>query len=578
MKKRKNISQDAKKLRQKAEEELKKQQAKTSSSSSENELQKLIHELEVHQIELEMQNEELIIAKEQAEQAEEKYAELYDYAPSGYLTLSKKGEITELNFAAARLLGKNRSQLIKRNFAFFLSEDSRSDFHLFFQNIFAGKGKQSCELTLIPGGNSASATTDNLIHINVDGILNRDNELCHLTMIDITEKIKRNQELIKAKEKAEETDRLKSIFLANMSHEIRTPMNGILGFAELLKNPDISYDQKQHYTNIIKQSGTRLLNIIDNLIDVSKIEAGLMKLEMTQTNINEQIEYIYSFFKPEVEAKGMELSFSNTLPSKEAIINTDREKVYAILTNLVKNAIKYSREGTIVLGYTKKDKTLEFYVKDTGIGIPEERQNEIFERFIQADIKDKKARQGAGLGLTIAKAYVEMLGGKIWVESQEGIGSTFYFTLPYLVESESQNTDTQAIPGENKLQQTKNLKILIAEDDITSEMLLSEYVNEFAEEIIEAKTGHETIEICRNNPDIDLILMDIQMPDLNGYEATKRIRQFNQDVVIIAQTAFVLSGDKEAAIEAGCNDYIAKPIDKAELKELIQMYFQPISE
>jgi len=211
-------------------------------------------------------------------------------------------------------------------------------------------------------------------------------------------------------------------------------MNGILGFSELLKEPGLSGDQQQEYIRIIEICGARMLNIINDIIDISKIESGLMTVNKKDTNINEEIEFIYIFFKPEVEEKGMQFLFKNTLSNKESTIKTDSEKLNSILTNLVKNAIKYSNEGTIEFGYIKKDTIIEFYVKDTGIGIPKDRQLAIFERFIQADIADKMAQQGAGLGLSISKAYVEILGGKIWVESEEGIGSTFYFTLPYNVE------------------------------------------------------------------------------------------------------------------------------------------------
>ena len=245
-----------------------------------------------------------------------------------------------------------------------------------------------------------------------------------------------NVELTIAKEHAEESDRLKSAFLSNMSHEIRTPMNGILGFAGLLKEPDLSGEQQKEYIRIIEKSGDRMLNIINDIIDFSKIEAGLMKLAIFESNINEQIEYIYAFFKPEVEGKGMQLIYKTTLSSKESIINTDCEKLFAILSNLVKNAIKYTEQGSIEFGYdvveTSHDLSLlQFYVKDTGIGVPTDRQKAIFERFIQADIEDKMALQGAGLGLSISKAYVEMLGGEIWVESFPGKGSVFYFTLPF---------------------------------------------------------------------------------------------------------------------------------------------------
>ncbi|MFB9272519.1 hybrid sensor histidine kinase/response regulator, partial [Lutibacter litoralis] len=383
---------------------------------------------------------------------------------------------------------------------------------------------------------------------------------------------------------AQESDRLKSAFLANMSHEIRTPMNGILGFSELLKTPNLSGDEQQKYIGIIEKSGNRMLNIINDIVDISKIEAGLMKLDIKESNINEQIEYIYTFFKPEVEAKGMQLFFKSTLPTKQATIKTDREKVFAILTNLIKNAIKYSDEGSIEFGYVlktvgevaelSKKAELEFFIKDTGIGIPKDRQKAIFERFIQSDIDDKKARQGAGLGLSITKVYIEMLGGKIWVKSEEGNGSTFYFTLPYNAELKEKNSAKEIEVTNNTENHGKNLKILIAEDDEVSSELLSTIVGEFSNKILIAKNGNEAVEICRNNPDIDVILMDIEMPEINGYEATVKIRTFNKDVIIIAQTAFGLTGDREKSLDAGCNDYITKPINKHELNSLIKKCFK----
>ena len=377
-----------------------------------------------------------------------------------------------------------------------------------------------------------------------------------------------------------------------MSHEIRTPMNGILGFADLLKEPNLTGKKQQKYIGIIEKSGERMLNIINDLIDISKIEAGQMEVLLTETNIREQSEYLFTFFKPEVERKGMQFSFKSSLPASEAVLITDREKVYAILTNLIKNAIKYSEKGAIEFGVSisstssltesttklKKDTSttlsgeVEFYVKDTGIGIAKDRQEAIFERFIQADIEDKMARQGAGLGLSISRAYAEMLGGKIWVESELGIGSTFYFTLPLQTETiiESSVKKEDLIPAE--VNPMKKLKILIVDDDETSEELLSIAVRKIGSGIMSARSGIEAVTACRDNPDIDLILMDIAMPGMDGYEATRQIRKFNKDVVIIAQTAYALQGDKEKALAAGCDDYVAKPIKADELKQKIIKY------
>jgi len=393
------------------------------------------------------------------------------------------------------------------------------------------------------------------------------------TIQDITDKKTEETKLIEAKEHAEESDRLKSAFLANMSHEIRTPMNGILGFSDLLKTPNLSGEVQQQYIQIIEKSGMRMLNIINDIISISKIESGVMEANLKASNINEQIEYIDTLFKPEAEAKGITLSFNNSLSLKEAIVKTDHEKLNAILASLVKNAIKYTQSGSIELGYTKKAKQLQFYVKDTGIGIDKDRQKAIFERFIQADIFDENALQGAGLGLSISKAYVEMLGGKIWVESEIGKGSIFYFTLPYDVETKAENESITDNSDRELEMPLKKMKILIVDDDEKSSWLLGLMLKKLYKQVLYAENGLEAVEVCRNNPDIDLILMDIQMPVMNGYEATRQIREFNNEVVIITQTAFALSGDREKLLAAGCNDYISKPINKAELLALIHRYF-----
>lgn len=321
-----------------------------------------------------------------------------------------------------------------------------------------------------------------------------------------------------------------------------------------------------------------MLNIINDIVSISKIESGQMEVNLTESNINEQIEYIYSFFKPEVESKGIQFLYRNGLSSNEAVLKTDREKVYAILTNLVKNAIKYSTKGTIEFGYILKGDSelaeLEFYVKDNGIGISKDRQEAVFERFIQADICDKMALQGAGLGLSISKVYVEMLGGKIWVESEKGIGSIFYFTLPYQIKSDEKLIDEKFISKDSGAKSIRNLNVLVAEDDEASAMLISIIVKGFCLKYFHVKTGREAVETCRNNPDINLILMDIQMPEMNGYEAARQIRQFNKEVIIIAQTAFGLAGDREKSIEAGCNEYISKPIIKNKLLSIIQSHFK----
>jgi PAS domain S-box-containing protein len=395
---------------------------------------------------------------------------------------------------------------------------------------------------------------------------------------DITERIVKEEELIKSKEKAEESERLKSAFLTNMSHEIRTPMNGIIGFTELLKEPHLTVEEQQSFIQTIGISGARMLNTINSIVDMSRIESGHISVNIKETNINEKIEFIYKFFKPEVESKGLQFSFKTSLPAKDVIINTDNEKIYGILSNLVRNAIKFTYKGSIEFGYhmvkTQHAASLQFFVKDTGIGIQQNQKELIFERFRQGSESHDRSFEGSGLGLSICKSYVEMLGGKIWVESEEGKGSIFYFTIPYNAVTEQTSVIENVVSTENKEVQIKKLKILVVEDDEISYSLLTRTLQKISKDVLHAITGVEAVELCQMNPDIDLVLMDIRMPRMNGLEATQQIRQFNRDVIIIAQSAYRFSGDSEKALEAGCNDYIAKPVNKTLLYEVINNHFK----
>nr|WP_319512273.1 ATP-binding protein [uncultured Draconibacterium sp.] len=402
-----------------------------------------------------------------------------------------------------------------------------------------------------------------------DKILNRINH-------KLDKKVKiRTEALIKAKEKAMESDRLKTAFLANISHEIRTPMNGILGFAELLLEAELDGESQKKYINIIRKSSNRMLKIINNVISISKIEAGATELAITSFSINSVMEDIYTFYKYKVEKRGIEFELRDSIPERLSFINSDKEKLTSVLSNLVQNAIKYTSVGSIKMICVRNESYFEFRIEDTGIGIKSERQEAIFDRFVQADILDKDAYQGAGLGLSISKAYVNFLGGDIGVNSKEGQGSIFYFNIPieYFEKEREELQINELVDGKSKDWKTK-LKILIADDDYPSYYYLSLLLKGKCREVLYAQTGSEAVQLCKTIPDIDVILMDIKMPDVNGYEAAESIRRFNSKVRIIGQTAYGYDEDKEKAKNADFDDYISKPIRKESLFSLIRRTMQ----
>lgn len=490
-------------------------------------------------------------------------------APDGIFVVDDNGIYIETNAAAERITGYSRQELLGTGILDIILPEDLNLAEEHFRTV-VNIGEAFSEIHFIRKDGVVRQWSVKAVKLSDTIFVG--------FVSDITEQKQAEQELKKAKEKAEESDRLKTAFLANMSHEIRTPMNGILGFAELLKEPDNSGEEQLEYIRVIEKSGRRMLNIINDIVDISKIESGQMEVSQIETNINSQIEFIFDFFQPETDSKRLLFTVKSWLPEHLAIITTDPEKVYAILTNLVKNAIKFTHKGSIEIGVSKKQNKLRFFVKDTGIGIPKERQKAIFERFIQADIADKNAYQGAGLGLAISKAYVEMLGGEIWVESTTDlnigeIGSTFHFTIPDHATEKSGFFHTNDENNEDNQEPFNHLKILLVDDDSTSIFLLARLIKHQSREILIANDGMEAIEACRNNPDIDLVLMDIKMPGIDGFEATRRIRQFNTNVVIIAQTAYALMGDRQKVIDAGCNDYLTKPIRKQDLILKINQYY-----
>lgn len=396
------------------------------------------------------------------------------------------------------------------------------------------------------------------------------------------EHIKRlNVELEIAKQKAEESDRLKMAFLANMSHEIRTPMNGILGFADILKNNILPGEQQKEYIEIIEKSGNRLLDIINDIVDISRIEANIISPNFTRVKINQQLDNLYLFFKQEAEEKQLSFSVQKGLPDEYAFTDTDSGKLFAILTNLIKNALKYTPQGTVEFGYTLTGNSaqpeLEFYIRDSGIGIPQQEIDSVFDRFTRSKEVEKNALEGTGLGLAISKAYVELLQGKIWVESTKGSGSVFYFTIPYLTSTGANSPVMDVVKKRVKEESVDTYKILVVEDDPTSEQLLKLILERLTTNLIFARNGQEAVDLFKSNPDTSLILMDISLPVMTGDKAIEEIRKIDTEVPIVAQTAFGLEGDKQKYIGIGCTDYLKKPIIKDELIKMVKKYTSAVS-
>jgi len=376
------------------------------------------------------------------------------------------------------------------------------------------------------------------------------------------------QALIIAKEKAQESDLLKTAFLQNMSHEIRTPLNGIIGFSGLLNDEDLSKDEIREYTDLINQSGKRLIEIVNNVLDISKIQTGQVKIEKNQILIYSVFSDLTTFFYPAAAAKNICLCFHNQ-DDKYTTIVSDEARLHQILVNLINNAIKFTKSGNIDYGFEIKNHFIEFYVKDSGIGIQSEMHDRIFERFIQAEQSVKNNYDGAGLGLAISKGLVELLGGKIRVESEPGQGSTFYFTLPF--SHDEVPSSNGRVSSEIQANQSHGI-ILIAEDDLISFQYLQRILRRYAVTVLHAEDGLQAVNFVRNTPDIDLVLMDIRMPVMDGFEATKQIKQIRPGLPVIAQTAYAFSEEKSKILAIGCDDYLSKPLERNKVSEILGMY------
>ena len=550
-------------LRKQAEKLVRQEHGKTREIPSD--MNELIHELRVYQAELEIQNEELKKSQQELSDLYYKYEDLYESAPSGYITLNARGEISNINKSASNMLGIRKRHLIENNFTDFIKHPWIDPFITIQQKSGQTGENQEIELPL-----KNSLKSNNWVHINIIADRNNKSEVktWKLTLVDITTRKNYEKELIEAKEKANESDQLKSTFLANMSHEIRTPLNGIMGFAELLKNESFSGSKKAQFINTIILSGKHLLDIVNDLIDISKIETGHVETYHSKININEQLNSLYTFFKPETDKKGLKLSCHTPLPAMKANITIDEEKLQSVWINLIKNAIKFTKKGHIQFGYQLENNMLNCYVEDTGIGMTPKEQNSVFNHFVQVEQKTSKSQKGTGLGLSISKAYIELLGGEISLYSAKGKGSRFSFTIPY----EPAEKENQEEPVVKDSVSCKGKKILVVEDDVSSQEYMKAILEPEGAEVIIAETGEQGIKEIQNHTDFDLVLIDIGLPDMTGLKVIQKIKQINNQILVITQTAYAMSEDRNKCINAGADDYIAKPIDKKDLLQVIRKH------
>lgn len=380
----------------------------------------------------------------------------------------------------------------------------------------------------------------------------------------------RTHEMKKALKKAEESDRLKTLFLTNMSHDVRTPLNGIIGFTRLLYDDSLTPKTRKYYLDIINKRGQNLLHLINDILNISQLEAGRVEIKRKSCNVNLLLNDLYTIFSSEelgAKKTMVQLRVITTLSDSRATTITDPLRLEQVLSNLIDNALKFTEKGFVEFGYKLDKDFLNFYVSDTGVGIDPKHFEKLFERFSKVFPEETEPNyplEGSGLGLYIAKSVVELLEGKIWFESQPNQGSTFYFSIPYVPQKiTSVKHISKSMVSTSTIDLTGKV-ILVVEDDYISYQLIENLLEKTGAKLIHVKNGEDAVEVVKLTNSIDLILMDMQLPFLSGYEATAQIKLIKPHIPIIAQTAHAMDNDKERCLNAGCNNYLAKPIDPDE--------------
>lgn len=502
-------------------------------------------------------------------------ARLLEVVEHAVIVTETDGRVIYWNPFAEKLYGYTAKEAIGKTTIELISDEKTKEYgEQTMQRLKEGENRANEFLARCKNGEYKT------IHVSANPIYDEKGNVTHLIGIsyDITQKKqaeenlkKMNQELLEAKEKAEESDRLKTEFLQNLSHEIRTPMNGILGFSSFLSEPNLEEEKRKYYSTMVRNCGQQLLKIIDDILDISRLQTKQITHTQIEFSLNDLLEELFLDFNPKAKENKISLFLKKGLSDRESMILSDKISLTKILQNLVENAIRFTSEGFVEFGYTQKDNLLELYVKDSGIGISSERHESIFTRFSQGQTDISNKTGGLGLGLSIVKEFVDILNGNIKLVSDKEKGATFFITIPFIPANRTYGKNTDVTILENKLEYS----ILVAEDEEINFFIIETFLQKIIKckfELLHVTDGRQAVEICQNNPNISLVFMDIKMPIMDGYSATLKIKEIHPNLPVVAQTAYSREEDKKRALSSGCDDFLSKPLNEEKLTEIIEKY------
>jgi hypothetical protein len=488
-------------------------------------------------------------------------------AANAVLITDAKGTIQWINRAFTLLTGYERDEAIGKNPRELVKSDKhdRAFYKNFWDQILSGNSWR---------GEMINRKKDNTLYYEeqvITPIKNEPGKITHFVAIksNITERKQFEKDLLFAKEKAESGDRLKSSFINNISHEVRTPLNGILGFSQLITRRDISESEKEEYYTIINNSSKRLTETITNYMDIAMISSGTMEVKLKSFDLLKLLSEIREHFDPMCKVKGLDLTLKIPEKTDHLILVSDRNILNKILSQLLHNAVKFTFKGEITFGFTSQTDTLNFFVNDTGTGINQEVLERIFENFVQEEASNTRGYEGSGLGLSIAKGLLQLLNSEISVQSQKGKGASFSFSIPF---SELKSDAKMQTINKDSVSKIAKHMVLVAEDDDSNRFYLEVILKKSAIGVLIATNGKEAVDQCKLYPEISLVLMDLKMPVMDGFEATREIKAFRSDLPVIAVSAYCMNEEKNDAMEAGCDDYVSKPVDSMFLMNTLKKY------